>query len=526
MLQRIWKLPAAERLSRDVSSLEFVMTGSAPCPPWVMRAFIEWLGPEKLHEAFGPSERIGGTHITGREWLEHPGSVGRPTGGRRVRIVGEDGRTLAPGEVGDVFFLPPGGQGSTYRYVGATARATGDGWETLGDVGYLDREGFLYLVDRRTDMIVTGGENVYPAEVEGVLDAHPGVGSSCVIGLPDEDLGQRLHAIVQAPLIESSPRISPLDRPLQDPAASVVRAAARTAQASCSLLERAERGRRRTSRSDDGEGIHERLAPDRSRPDRTGPRTARRQTHAARRRDPALRPARDVPQSREPPGAPGRRPARADPAVPRQGAALHLRLVVALSIPPAAGRGCLERAIVSYAGEGYPTPVKPVVARALRVGSCRSSTDDVDLSQRLFAGAQGVPFTTTRSLIGSDMAGELEAQGVYREIEDPFEPGRRQAVIRALRPDLSFVHAWAADPAGNAICFPPTRRRLRRPRGPPGVILTVDRIIDTPSSPVYLVRVPADRVLDLGPLRLSSLRQLRSGCPRAPRLRERLPPHA
>jgi bile acid-coenzyme A ligase len=87
--------------------------------------------------------------------------------------------------------------------VGATARATEDGWETLGDLGYLDEEGFLYLVDRRTDMIVTGGENVYPAEVEAALDAHPGVGSSCVIGLPDEDLGQRIHAIVQAdPSIE------------------------------------------------------------------------------------------------------------------------------------------------------------------------------------------------------------------------------------------------------------------------------------------------------------------------------------
>ena len=123
------------------------------------------------------------------------------------------GGELAPGEIGDVFFLPPGGQGSTYRYVGATARATEDGWETLGDVGHVDGEGFLYLVDRRTDMILTGGENVYPAEVEGALDAHPGVGSSCVIGIPDEDLGQRLHAIVQADAgIEGSLREHLADR--------------------------------------------------------------------------------------------------------------------------------------------------------------------------------------------------------------------------------------------------------------------------------------------------------------------------
>ena len=94
--------------------------------------------------------------------------------------------------------MPPGGQGSTYRYVGAEARATRDGWESLGDLGYVDDEGYLYLTDRRTDMIVTGGSNVYPAEVEAALDAHPAVLSSAVIGLPDDDLGQRVHAIVQA----------------------------------------------------------------------------------------------------------------------------------------------------------------------------------------------------------------------------------------------------------------------------------------------------------------------------------------
>jgi bile acid-coenzyme A ligase len=198
MLHRIGRLPEEVRSRYDLSSLERVVSSGAPCADWLMRAWIDWIGPDRMFEAYGGTERIGGTLISGREWLARPGSVGRPTGGRKVRIVGENGDELAPGEIGDVFFLPPGGQGSTYRYVGATARATGDGWETLGDVGYLDREGFLYLVDRRTDMIVTGGENVYPAEVEGVLDAHPGVDSSCVIGLPDEDLGQRIHAIVQA----------------------------------------------------------------------------------------------------------------------------------------------------------------------------------------------------------------------------------------------------------------------------------------------------------------------------------------
>lgn len=94
--------------------------------------------------------------------------------------------------------LPPRGQGSTYRYIGATATATDDGWESLGDMGYLDADGYLYLADRKTDMIVIGGANVYPAEVEAAIDAHPAVRSSAVIGLPDSDLGQRIHAIVDA----------------------------------------------------------------------------------------------------------------------------------------------------------------------------------------------------------------------------------------------------------------------------------------------------------------------------------------
>lgn len=198
MMQRIWKLPEAERLGRDMSSLEFVMTGAAPCPPWVMRAFIEWLGPEKLCESFGPSERIGGTFITGTEWLEHPGSVGRPMSASKIRIL--DPETLEeqpPGVMGEIYMLPSTGPGTTYRYVGASAQRTDDGWESVGDMGYLDEDGYLYLGDRRGDMILSGGRNIYPAEVEAALDEHPAVRSSCVIGLPDDDLGSRIHALVE-----------------------------------------------------------------------------------------------------------------------------------------------------------------------------------------------------------------------------------------------------------------------------------------------------------------------------------------
>ncbi len=200
MMQRIWRLPEAERLRFDLSSLRRVMCTGAPSPAWLKRAWIEWIGPEKIYEAYGGTERIAGTLTSGTEWLKRPGSVGRPTGGRRLRILRPDGSECAAREVGEVFMLPPGGQGSTYRYVGAEATATTDGWESLGDLGYLDEDGYLYLVDRKADMILVGGANVYPAEVEAALDAHAAVRSSAVIGLPDEDLGSRIHAIVDAPL--------------------------------------------------------------------------------------------------------------------------------------------------------------------------------------------------------------------------------------------------------------------------------------------------------------------------------------
>jgi bile acid-coenzyme A ligase len=199
MMQRIWRLPEAERDRFDLSSLATVMCSGAPSPAWLKRAWIEWLGPERIVEAYGGTERIAGTQITGVEWLAHPGSVGRPTGGRKVKVLGEDGRELPPGETGEVFMMPAQGPGTTYRYIGAEAKPTSDGWESLGDLGWVDEDGYLYLVDRKTDMIVTGGANVYPAEVEAAIDAFPAVRSSAVIGLPDDDLGQRVHAIVDAP---------------------------------------------------------------------------------------------------------------------------------------------------------------------------------------------------------------------------------------------------------------------------------------------------------------------------------------
>jgi bile acid-coenzyme A ligase len=199
MMQRIARLAPGVRNKYDVSSLRRVMCSGAPSPQWLKRFWIEWLGPEKIYEAYGGTERIAGTVISGVEWLLHPGSVGKPPPGRMMRAQRPDGTPCAPGEVGEIYMKPASGQGSTYRYIGATPSATSDGWETLGDIGWFDADGYLYLADRKTDMILVGGSNVYPAEVEAAIDAHPRVRSSAVIGLPDDDLGSRVHAIVDAP---------------------------------------------------------------------------------------------------------------------------------------------------------------------------------------------------------------------------------------------------------------------------------------------------------------------------------------
>jgi bile acid-coenzyme A ligase len=196
MMHRIWRLPTEQRLAYDMSSLRIMFHNAAPCPIWLKEAWIEWLGADKIVELYGGTEGQGFTVISGSEWLEHKGSVGRAMPGSKMCVFDEAGEICAPGEIGGIYFLPEGGRGSSYAYVGAEAQASGD-WESLGDLGYLDADGYLYLADRRTDLILSGGANIYPAEVEAALDEHPAVLSSIVVGLPDEDLGQRTHAIVQ-----------------------------------------------------------------------------------------------------------------------------------------------------------------------------------------------------------------------------------------------------------------------------------------------------------------------------------------
>ncbi len=194
MMQRIWRLGAEVRERYDLSSLNGILHLAAPCPAWLKEAWIDWLGAEKIWELYAGTEAQGVTVIRGDEWLSHRGSVGKPESGT-MRILDVNGAAVREGEVGEIYMRPKTGAGSTYHYIGAQSKRHGEGWESLGDMGRFDADGYLYLADRQADMILSGGANIYPAEVEAALDAHPLVRSSCVIGLPDEDLGSRVHAI-------------------------------------------------------------------------------------------------------------------------------------------------------------------------------------------------------------------------------------------------------------------------------------------------------------------------------------------
>ncbi|HET9689666.1 MAG TPA: AMP-binding protein, partial [Acidimicrobiales bacterium] len=196
MMKRIWRLPAAERDRFDLSSLRVVWHLAEPCPQWLKQAWIDWLGPERIVELYAGTEAQTATVIFGTEWLAHRGSVGKPAEGT-VTILDAEGNEVAAGEQGEVW-LRSTRDTPTYRYVGAEARRREGGWESLGDMGWLDADGYLYLGDRSADMILSGGANIYPAEVESAIAEHPQVHSCAVIGLPDDDMGNRVHALLQA----------------------------------------------------------------------------------------------------------------------------------------------------------------------------------------------------------------------------------------------------------------------------------------------------------------------------------------
>lgn len=202
MMSRLVKLPGDVRAQYDLSSLRSILHAAAPCPAELKRAMIDWLGPI-VSEVYGQTEGFGGTYIGPDEALTHPGSVGRARG-CEIHILGQDGQELEPGEVGVVWFSAPGGGPNPtrieyHRDAEETARAYDPrtGWATVRDAGWLDPNGFLYLTGRTKNTIISGGINISPLEVEEVLVAHPEVLDAIVVGIPDPDWGEAVHAVVQ-----------------------------------------------------------------------------------------------------------------------------------------------------------------------------------------------------------------------------------------------------------------------------------------------------------------------------------------
>jgi long-chain acyl-CoA synthetase len=195
MFTRMLKLPESVRNSYDISSLKRVIHAAAPCPVEIKKQMIDWWGPI-VDEYYASSEAIGSTLISAEEWLAHPGSVGKPmTGG--LHILDEDGNELPAGQAGEIYF--DGGYSFEYLNDAAKTAASKDkhGWVTVGDIGYLDEDGYLFLTDRRHHMIISGGVNIYPQEAENMLVIHPKVLDAAVFGIPDPDMGQSVKGVVQ-----------------------------------------------------------------------------------------------------------------------------------------------------------------------------------------------------------------------------------------------------------------------------------------------------------------------------------------
>lgn len=192
---RLLRADPEVRASADVSSLRNVAHGAAPCPPEVKRAMIDWWGPVIL-EYYGASEG-GGTVATSEDWLNHPGTVGRPWPGAEVRILDDAGNQLPPGETGTVWLKAGALDFEYHKRPEQTSESKRDGFFTVGDLGHVDEEGFLYLHGRSSEVIISGGVNVHPSEIEYVLLAHPDVADVGVIGVPDPEWGERIVAVVQ-----------------------------------------------------------------------------------------------------------------------------------------------------------------------------------------------------------------------------------------------------------------------------------------------------------------------------------------
>jgi len=197
MFVRLLALPPAVRRRYDLSSMKFVASTGSPCPPEVKRRMIEWWGPV-IHEAYAASELGYITHIDSFDALRKPGSAGRTLPGARLKVMSEDGAELPAGRIGVLYARSAATPDFTYSHNDAARRKLeADGLWTLGDMGYVDEDGFLFIVDRKSDMVISGGVNIYPAEIESVLIAMPGVIDCALFGVPDAEFGEALAAAVQ-----------------------------------------------------------------------------------------------------------------------------------------------------------------------------------------------------------------------------------------------------------------------------------------------------------------------------------------
>jgi long-chain acyl-CoA synthetase len=197
MFVRLMKLPEAVRSKYDVSSLRHVVHAAAPCPADVKRAMIEWWGPV-IYEYYGSTEAGALTFATSDDALAKPGTVGKVLDGVELRFLGEDGRPLPQAEIGEIYSRNPDNPDFTYHNKPEKrAEIERDGFVTSGDVGYIDKDGYVFICDRKRDMVISGGVNIYPAEIEAALHAVPGVRDCAVFGIPDDEFGEALMAVVE-----------------------------------------------------------------------------------------------------------------------------------------------------------------------------------------------------------------------------------------------------------------------------------------------------------------------------------------
>jgi long-chain acyl-CoA synthetase len=205
--RRLLALPESVKQGRNLSSLRHMIHSAAPCPVDVKHAMLKWWGPV-IYEYYSASEG-GGTTATPQDWLAHPGTVGKAWPISQIKIIRDDGTDAAPGEVGTVYISMGQHKFEYFKDQEKTRNSWRGSFFTVGDAGYLDADGFLFLCDRKSDMIISGGVNIYPAEIESVLCGHPKVGDVAVFGIPDEDWGEQVKAVIEpAPGAEAGPELA------------------------------------------------------------------------------------------------------------------------------------------------------------------------------------------------------------------------------------------------------------------------------------------------------------------------------